>query len=92
MASKECALAGNKEAKNRVEGIYTVATRNAHRYEVSSRQHSMNGQEASENVKKEQLNMAKYDPNQFISAISKKNGRKSASVSLLWGTKIYNNR
>ena len=49
---------------------HTVATRNAHRYEVSSRQHSMNGQEASENVKKEQLNMAKYDPNQFISAIS----------------------
>ena len=32
----------------------------------------MNGQEASENVKKEQLNMAKYDPNKFISAISKK--------------------
>ena len=43
MASKECASAGSKETKSRVISHTVAAQEFAHRYEVSSRQRSING-------------------------------------------------
>ena len=42
MVSKECASAGSKN-KSRVVVPHGSCSENAHRYEVSSRQRSMNG-------------------------------------------------